>query len=641
MINLIKIEKIAAYSEAEESLDFQGGGELKRVGEADVMYLDISADAPLNSELAVSVDMDIPGLARFMGDRRHKEFWCTACFGESLREVGNNIQGFIAELGDGSYTVILPIVSDDYKTVLIGTEDNLLRAQVFSWFKGLTDCKCPVFATASGSDPFALLEDCAKAAVKALGKDIKLIGERKFPEILDYLGWCTWDAFQIRVDEPSVKAKCEEFKAKGIPVKWMILDDMWGEVRDFYDVPYKNRDEMIELMYRSKLYSFKADPRRFPNGLEGFVKTVNGFGISVGAWHPVTGYWKGVDKSGDIYKEHKDDLIDTYEDVCIPSFETEKAYRYFSDFHRYLKSCGVEFVKIDNQSINRRYYKGLSTVGKTASSYHKAIERSVAENFGGKMINCMGMANEDMWNRSDSAVSRCSDDFMPEDRAWFVKHITQCTYNALIQGLFYYEDFDMWWTDDSQARKNSILRAVSGGPIYVSDTLGRSNAEILAPLCLDDGKILRCDRPGVPTRDCLCADPTSSGKAFKVQNIANGCGILAVFNLSADNKPVSATVSPSDIRGLEGDEFGVYDNLGGALTILKRGESMTVTLKDNDSCALYNIVPLKDGNGVIGLVDKFIAPKTFSYDNNSAPRFCQEGKWAEIKNNKLFFNAVK
>ena len=177
MIGLLKIAKITAYSQAGETKDVTASGRLEETGGVSVMRLDVSTAAPLDSELAVSVDFDIPGLARFFGDRRHKEFWCSPCFGESLREVDNNIQGFIAELENCSFTVILPLVSDDYKAVLIGTPENLLRAQVYSWQKGLNTCKCPVFVAASGENPFELLKICAETAVKVLKKDLKLIGE--------------------------------------------------------------------------------------------------------------------------------------------------------------------------------------------------------------------------------------------------------------------------------------------------------------------------------------------------------------------------------------------------------------------------------------------------------------------------------
>ena len=41
--------------------------------------------------------------------------------------------------------------------------------------------------------------------------------------------------------------------------------------------------------------------------------------------------------------------------------------------------------------------------------------------------------------------------------------------------------------------------------------------DVIMPLVLDDGRILRCDRPGMPSVDCLTVDPTESKKIFKLQ----------------------------------------------------------------------------------------------------------------------------
>lgn len=139
-----------------------------------------------------------------------------------------------------------------------------------------------------------------------------------------------------------------------------------------------------------------------------------------------------------------------------------------------------------------------------------------------------------MWNRPISSISRCSDDFLPDNREWFRQHILQCAYNSFIQGEFLWCDWDMWWTGDGQAVKNSVLRAVSGGPIYISDKVGESSREILMPLILSDGRILRCDRPGVPAEDCLMEDPGCSGKPFKVYSTCNTCIAAAVFHLTLE-----------------------------------------------------------------------------------------------------------
>ena len=285
--------------------------------------------------------------------------------------------------------------------------------------------------------------------------------------------------------------------------------------------------------------------------------------------------------------------------------------------------------------MTRRYYKKLAPVGQVARQFHDAMEASVGQHFDNQMINCMGMASEDMWNRSVSPISRCSDDFLPENKAWFTKHILQCAYNCLIQGQFYTCDWDMWWTDDGQAVKNSILRAISGGPIYVSDTLGRSRAEIFRPLVLEDGRILRCDRPAMPARDCLTADPVRSGSVFKLQNLCNGSGILAAFNLDEQEKPVDGFISPRDVEGLTGEEFAVYEHFSGACRILKPDERIPLTLADSGDFRLYVIVPLRNGCGMIGRTDKFISPATVRYDSSGRGELVEAGPCAYVENGQL------
>ncbi|MBR6509347.1 MAG: hypothetical protein IKT38_01935 [Clostridia bacterium] len=609
---------------------------IEEVDGVNAVYFEGEIDEDIDRELGAVIEIDDLNISKWMADWRKIEFWCVPAFGTEVSDIPNQTQCLLYQNKSEKYGVILPVVSENYKCVLEGNPKGKLESRLYTWMDGFKEVKALAFVFAEGDNPYALIENCVSVAVKLLGNNCKIRKDREYPEIFKYLGWCSWDAFQIRVSEEDLISKCEEFKKKEIPVKWAILDDMWAEVRDFYDAPYETREEMFKLMHSSKLYSFKADPRRFPNGLKTCIHKMNEYGISVGMWHPTTGCWSGIDENGDIFKEYKDLLIKTENGMYIPSYEEEKAYKYYVAFHDYLKDCGTEFVKIDNQSMTRRFYQKLDSVGSVSRQFHNAMEKSVKEHFESRMINCMGMASEDMWNRSLSPISRCSDDFKPENREWFVKHIAQCAYNTLVQGQFYYPDWDMWWTDDSQAMKNSLLRAISGGPIYVSDTSDRSRKEILEPLTFEDGKILMCDSIGVPTRDCLLEEPTCNRKIFKLQNMANGCGILEAFNLNKDNLSVSGTVSPSDIEGLDGEEFAVYDYFSKTIQILKLEDKIEITLNDYDDCKLYIIVPLKNGNAVIGKTDKFISPKTYEFlDGEFKP--LEKGEYAFVENNKLIF----
>ena len=592
---------------------------------------------PLQADCGVTVDIvpEVP-VVSFMAEYTDWTFWCRPAFGKKLSDVPDETQALVAKCEDGEFLVILPVVNDTYKCVLEGTEAGL-RAKLYSWYDRLLHCKGLAFVYAKGDNPFAMMENCTKEALAFLGTGIRTRQERRYPEIFEYLGWCSWDSMQIRVNEEGILTKCREFQAKNIPVKWAIFDDMWGTVSDFYGKTYNNFGEMVALMHRSALDSFEADPFRFPNGLKGCIDKVKEYGIKVGMWHPVTGYWRGLAKGKDAYNQTKEFLIETADGRYIHDYKTEKSYGFYNKFHDFLRACGAEFIKIDNQSMIRKYYKGLAPVGQIARQYHDGMEASVGQHFDNAMINCMGMNSEDMWNRTVSAISRCSNDFLPENSQWFVEHVTQCAYNSYVQGQFYFCDWDMWWTDDGQAVKNSVMRAISGGPVYVSDQLERSKAEILKPLATSDGRILRCDRPAMPSKDCLTEDPTKSGKPMKVQNICGRSGILAVVHIGDETKEVSGTVSPSDIPELTNGTYVMYEHFSKEFRLVSYEEQIAVTLKDKDDIRLYCFVPYENNFAVIGRIDKFISPKTVKFASDGRVELTEDGPYAYVKDGVITF----
>ena len=259
----------------------------------------------------------------------------------------------------------------------------------------------------------------------------------------------------------------------------------------------------------------------------------------------------------------------------------------------------------------------------------------MGEHFDNAMINCMGMGSEDIWNRSVSPISRCSDDFQPENRSWFTKHVLQCAYNSLFLGEFYWCDWDMWWTDDAQAGKNSLMRAVSGGPVYVSDQLDRSKRDILAPLILEDGRILRCDRPCTPTFDCVTADPTTGNRALKLQNTVGEHAVMSVLNINRDNRPVNARISGRHIDGFLAEEYVVYEHYSRKVQILHGKEAFDVTLEDNDDYRLYIFAPLKNGFAAIGRIDKLISPAAIRYVHREEIVLKEHGPCAWVKDGEL------
>jgi raffinose synthase len=534
--------------------------------------------------------------------------WCRPYFGIDISKIPNNTQALLYQKKDGKYGFILPIVDEIYKATLRGSEAGM-EVCLMSNCDSLNSCETLAFICGEGDEPYKLMNDCARLSMKLLNNGASVRSERRYPEIFEHLGWCSWDAMEIRVSTAGLVEKCEEIKQKNIPIKWAIIDDMWAECDKLRDIPDDLTREtgMFKVMHSSKLRSFEADPKRFPAGLRDCIEKMKSYGLKIGMWHPIGGYWSGIDPDSELSKKYADLFITLPDGLLIPSIELDKLYTFYNEFHTFLKECGADFVKIDNQGSIINRYKNICPIGKAARTVQRAISSSVGANFDNDIINCMGMANENMFNRPAGMVSRCSGDFQPENRAWFIRHILACSYNSLIQGMFYQSDWDMWWTDDEQAKKNSVLRAISGGPIYVSDKIGRTRPEILEPLCYSDGRILRCADPAVPTVDCLVTDPETSGKIFKVRNTYNRSGVIAAFNLDKENKPVTGQISALDI-GMDFDEYAVYEHFSGEVSIIHAGESLDVTLYDHDDFRLYTIVPFSDGIAVLGLIDKFNSP---------------------------------
>lgn len=553
----------------------------------------------LDTEHAAGIDIaDIP-CEKIMANYMRCSFWCGTKICKHPSEIPQRTQAALMKMPNGGYMYLLTACDDDFKSNIAGCERGCSLI-IYSHYPQNRANTC-VLILGSDRDPFALPTKTAAYGLRVMNKPGRLRAERRYPDIFEYLGWCSWDAFHMDVTHDDLIAKAQEFKDKGIPVRWMLIDDMWAEC------PNNNR----ATMHSRELRRFEGDPKRFPDGIKGVISELKEkFGVKVGVWHPTTGYWHGIDPDGPIAEKHRDLLTVALNGKLIPDPSFEKSFKYYYLFHSFLRGCGADFVKVDNQSFIFEHYNRLIPIGQAARNMHQAIEASVGVNFDGTIINCMGMANENFWNRPQSIVSRISGDFQPEDRKWFVQHLIQCGYNAYAYGSIYTGDWDMWWSDDGQAAKNAVLRAMSGGPVYMSDELGRSVRDKILPIVYKDGRIIRLKQSAVPSESCLLEDPEYSGKIFKIYNRAGNAGILAAFNLDEHEHEVSGTVSASDIHGLKQGRYVLFDYFAKTATVLNEGAEYPLTLKDYDDFRLFFLLPLKGDVVPIGLLEKYMAPAT-------------------------------
>ncbi len=564
-------------------------------------FLD-DADQNLSSRSALTIVIaSVKDAGRYNACYSVSAFWCAAACGSTLQKVPAKSQALLMERGR-EYLYILTLCDERYKSVLAGCEEGL-RVSLTSCKRGETSLNSRALVLVTDPDPYVLPEKAVGCGYAYLNKPYATRSNRRYPEIFEYLGWCSWDAFPLCVNHQGLLDKAEEFRQKEIPVRFAIVDDMWAQLK---------HEDTRETMHANELSSLESDPERFPKGLKAAITELKDtYGLQVGVWHPVTGYWHGIDPDGELARRWPDLLCRTEDGRLVVDPSPEKAYLFHERMYRYLKECGADFVKVDNQSSLEWFYKKLGFIGEIAQHMHTAIEAACGVYFDGAIINCMGCATENIWNRPNSLINRCSNDFLPEDRLWFIRHILQASFTAYHHGGFTQGDFDMFWTDDAQAVKNSVLRAISGGPVYISDKLGRSQRDVILPMVLSDGRILRCQNPAVPTRDCLMRDPETSGSIFKVWNRTENGGVIAAYNLDKEEKPVSGAIYARDIEGFETGSYAVLDYFAQKLTILEADQPLTIKLDDYDQYKLYTIVPIEGRVTPLGLLNKYVSSAAF------------------------------
>jgi raffinose synthase len=523
-----------------------------------------------------------------MANYQHKDWWTRPHFNREWASLPERTQSLLWSQ-DSTYYHLLPVCGPVFRTDISGG-DGGIQIRVSSHQGGRTKCEAFSFVLGAGEDPYQLVERHVQVALQVLDFPTLPRAQKPYPEILDSLGWCSWDAFYHQVNEEGLLTKAEEMKAAGLPVQWVMIDDGWSQTED------------------KKLTSFQADAEKFPQGLAETVQQLKRqHGIRwVGVWHTIAGYWGGIHPESPLAKAYSDYLYTNAKGSLIPYPDAGRGFGFWHAWHSFLERQGIDFVKVDSQSAVMNFTKHELAIGEAAAAAHQALEASASLHFNNTIINCMGMGAENIWHRPKSSVSRNSDDFVPQDQYGFAEHALQNAYNSFYHGAFYYGDWDMYWTKNHDDIQNAVLRSVSGGPVYFSDAPGNTDAAKIWPLIYQDGQIIRCEQPPSPTEDCLFLDPTQEKVPLKLWNKAQSSGVVAALHIGKYSDAVQGTVGPSDVPGLQGDHFVLYEHFSGELKSLRGDEQISFELQPGQ-CALYMIIPVVGAVTPIGLTDKYIA----------------------------------
>ncbi|MFW6313730.1 MAG: Sip1-related alpha-galactosidase, partial [Spirochaetota bacterium] len=433
--------------------------------------------------------------------------------------------------------------------------------------------------------------------------------EKTYGDPFEYLGWCSWEHYKKEIDAESMAAAVRELTEGEAPVRWVLIDD--GH----------------QLEHGLRLKSFAPDPAKFPDGWGPIVGLRDPRSIRwIGLWHCFQGLWKTLDEEND-FGDLNDDLARLPTGGYLPRGDEAAASRFYDRLIGSATDAGFDFVKIDVQASNVGWYRGTANAVEASAHNAHALEAAVHERLPHGMINCMAHNILCIFNTRHSAVSRCSIDYHLNDADSIASHIVQSYTNSLWMGWSVWPDHDMFHSSDAEAgRMMAVSKALSGAPVYLSDAPSQIRADLVRPLCLSDGRLLRPLAPAAPVPESTFLD--ALGEADRpylvVAPLTNRCAAVAAYNLVQEPTRVRGSVGAdayryagmllADDAAWEVPDEGVvaYEWYTGRTTRLGRrtprvAEALAVDLGHLED-SLVLLCPVVHGWAVIGRADVYLSP---------------------------------
>ncbi|MCX8161999.1 MAG: raffinose synthase [Candidatus Bathyarchaeota archaeon] len=495
----------------------------------------------------------------------------------------------LTEYGD-TYLAALTVTDGDVTTYI----DPRFKLRIFSGVETRKVGLSWITSIAIDNDPYRAVDKCVEAATSS--STFKLRVNKRVPIFMDRLGWCSWNALLTEdLSHDNVLRIVEGLRARGIPIGWVIIDDGW-------------QDEVSGGRWPRRVLRRLSANQRFPRGLRGLVKDLRELGVElVGLWHTINVHWGGFEE--EVARElGVDGYRSKFTDSYVPPATMDKAYEFYRRFFSWVRESGFDFVKIDNQWIIHSLYSGDYPVGLAARNVQLAMQLA-AYATGLDIVNCMCMAPEDYSYFLFSNAMRVSIDYIPFWKADAKLHTLFSVYNALLFSNVAYPDYDMFISYDPYAKIHLVARVFSGGPVYITDRYPeRSDLDTLRKVSLPDGRVVRVDRPGLPTRDLLFRDPYNEPVVLKVASTVKGYTTVALFNVYKDGNTLDGRVKLDILPfKVEEREYLCYRVFDGSYETMKPEGEVNISLKELEAEILI-LAPIYDGGAVIGLKDYLLPP---------------------------------
>jgi hypothetical protein len=509
----------------------------------------------------------------------------------------------LLKLNSGGYMALLAVVGPRTFGWFAG-EDSTLVLNVSTFGTQTVREDVPLLAWAVSSDPYKACREVWETAVMdiRIGGTTRLREQKRYPEPFRYLGWCSWEEYKFDINEEMLLQAADLIEESGLPIRYMLVDD--GH---------------LHADAKRRLISFKPDTAKFPDGWAALIARRSESRIKwMGLWLNFNGYWGGVAPDND-FGELNRHLEPVPGERLQPRNSFTDSFAFYDSMISAVRKAGFDFVKVDNQAQNVKLNTGTDNGTERASHNAQALEAACARHLDG-LINCMAHNTVCAFNTRISAVTRCSEDYAVGDQGRARRHLHNSYGNIPWIGQTVWGDHDMFHSNDEESgRMMAISKAMSGGPVYLSDNPADFNHANIIPLCYADGELLRPLAPAAPIKDCLFLNPLEGDPYVVIAPLTGGAAALVVYNLTEPVTPVRGVIRESyytdagsmlqigdTVWSIPSEGLVIYDwQKQRALKLMKQGYDFKL---DGYRNHLYLLTPVQQGWSAIGRTDKYLAP---------------------------------
>ncbi len=538
---------------------------------------------------------------------RTSPFWMVPQAGTPGTPVPIECQWMLAELADGSCLMLAPLIDGARRWTLESEQGRIALAGSANDPQVIEEDGAALFL-AHGQDPYQLMPRAASALARRMGWRVRT--QRLHPATPEGLGWCTFNAYYAEISHERIRTALQSRAHAGIPLRWLLIDGGWQ--------PSRRAAGQEEL-----LSAIPADPLKFPHGLAETISMAKGeFQLqAVMVWHALIGLPAGIQDgavpglAAELRDRHHPPSIyavqPTIDEWFGPRVSTPRAKdagTLFAALHRYLRAAGADAVKVDFQSTLESICRGEGGRVAVDRAWRSALEASCLEHFAGSLINCMSCSSECLYLGSGSAWVRTSDDYYPNRPEAHGLHLHVNAQMGMWFGEFVQPDWDMFQSGHPYGAYHAAGRALSGGPLLITDEVGRHDAGVIARLVLPDGRGLPVDGPARPCPESLYRDPTRERIALKVFTRCGAAGVVGLFHANHQERlPIEASVGAQDVPGMAQDDVIVHLHHAGSTKRLGRGRTISLSLA-HAGHEVAVLAPVQHGFAVLGLIELYCAP---------------------------------